>query len=168
MNLRSIPSPILFNVSLPLSLVPLFQLEISLVRRGTSPLALQYDEYRGANDRYEVEWEVHQVSNDGVRCEFSKGLLDHLAQSCHGISTTLDLPPSTNQIRAVLLHKGPVKCIHQGLVEEERPRYEISDSRTFAECEQGGGYCCCRARCERHDGHLWHECNREHQGRHSN
>jgi len=104
------------------------------MRRRTSPLSLQDDENGRANNRNEVEWEVHQVSNDGVRCEFGKRRLDHLAQPCHGVTTTLDLPPSANQIRAVLLHKGPIKCVHQGFVEEERPGYDVADSRAFAEC----------------------------------
>lgn len=138
------------------------------MRRRTSPLSLQDDENGRANNRNEVEWKVHEVSNDGVRGEFGKRRLDHLAQSCHGVTTTLDLPPSANQIRAVLLHKGPVKCVHQGFVEEERPGYDVADSRTFAECQQGGGYCCCGTGCECHDGHLWHECNCKHEGCHAN
>ena len=75
-----------------LSIIPLLQLEVPRMCRWTRPPTLQYHEHDSANYGDEVERQIHQVPDQGIRGEFLKGRLRQFAQLPHNTATTLDLP----------------------------------------------------------------------------
>lgn len=98
----SICGLVLFNMLLPLSAIPLFQLEVPRVCCRSRPSALENDKNHSADNGYKVQRQVHEVSNQGCGRELGKRFLDQLPKLCDRITSSLDLSPARDKICGVL------------------------------------------------------------------
>src|SRR3954468_16743683 len=74
----------------------LLKLEVPCMRRRTKFPSLKNDEENGADDRNEVEWQIHEVANNSFGREFSEWLRHEFTQFGHWIASPLDLTLRSN------------------------------------------------------------------------
>lgn len=101
------------------------------MRLRSVALALQDDKDNGANHGDEVQRQIQQVANDGIRRELGERLLDQLAQPLNVVSSRLDLPALLDQVLAILRQESAIEGIDQSLVNEEGARDQVGDGRAL-------------------------------------
>ena len=114
-----IGSLVLIDMLLLLSTIPLLQLEVPRVCRWSRPLTLQYHKHDSAHYGDEVKRQIHQVSDQGIRCEFLERRLRQFAQLPHDTATTLNLPAFRDEICSIFANKYTIEGVNQGIFNEE-------------------------------------------------
>ena len=102
-----------------LSRIPLLQLEVPRVCRWPCPLTLQYHKHDSAHHGDEVERQIHQVPDQGIRCELLKRRFRQFAQLPHDTTTTLNLPAFRDEICSILANKYTIEGVNQGIFNKE-------------------------------------------------
>ena len=93
----SVGAPSLLDPLLLALLRHTLELEVACVSRGTGTLALDQDEHNCANDRNEVQRQIHDIADDGTGGELGEGLCCHLSQSRDWVAARLDLAVTRDQ-----------------------------------------------------------------------
>ena len=73
--------------------------------------ALYHNEHDRTHNRNEVQRQIHAVSNQGLGTETVEGILQDLAQPCHGITPRLQLSALTDNIGGIPSHQRAIKCV---------------------------------------------------------
>lgn len=81
----------LLHELLPPALVHALQLKVPTMRRRPAPLSLQQHERDGPNDWDEVQWQVHEVPDEGLRRELREWLGHELTQARDRVGAGFDL-----------------------------------------------------------------------------
>lgn len=92
---------------------------------------LQIEKHGRANNRDEVEGQVHDVSNDGRRAELGKGVFYCLSKPLDGITSGLDLATLTDHVDGISRDEGAIERVKNGLLQEPVPRDHIRNGRAF-------------------------------------
>lgn len=115
----------------------------------------------------EVERKIHDVSNDGRRCELGEGVLQDLAEPRDRVASRLELPSLADDTSRVAGNKGAIERVQKGILQQEVAREEVDNSRTLVQDQQNRGENGKWAVHEDEDGKLGHIGEEKHGAEHS-
>lgn len=128
---------------------------------------LHDDKQHSSNDWNKVEWQIHEVSDDGRGAELLKGTLDDLAQFCHGVIASLDLSTLLHNTGIVASHQRSIKGIEESILKEPISRDDVNNCRALVQDEHHRGEHSQGTVNENEDGKLWEVGEEEHSSHHA-
>lgn len=149
----SVWSDVIRSKSLGLLLVPSLQAEVSGVCGLSTVASLDEDEDCGTDDWDEVEWQVHEVADEGLHVELLEWAASDLGKTRDGVSSRLKLAAVRNDARLIACQKCAVKDINHSILNDEVAGQDVDNCGGFGENEEDGGERSQWAVCEEHERH---------------
>lgn len=132
--------------------------------RPSCPPPLQNHKHHRPHHRYEIQRQVHHVTDNRRGCEFLKRLLRQLPQLPHHPASTLDLPSFGDEVCSIFGYKHAVEGIGEGVINEKGLAEDGKEGGGFGEDEEGGADGGQGTGREGHDSHLGQVGEDEHKG----
>lgn len=135
----------------------------------SSSLALEQNEDDGSNNWNEVQWQIHDISDQGRRSELLKWALDQLSKLSNRVVeiSALDFTSFRKYACLVPSNQNTIECINQSILDEECSRENVDQSRRFRKDKENGCEGCEWPVDEDQDGELWQIGEEEHGNHHN-